>query len=115
MDNFNGVELMRRRIRVDHVAEYKKADEGPSWFELKQEAQRKQEKKAKKKDKKKKDKKKDKKKKKGNKGSDGDDGADGGDKKRRIDVDVGGILFRGKEDGGKLVKREDGSFAIEKK
>ena len=33
---------------------------------------------------------------------------------RKREADAGGILLRGKDDA-KLVKREDGSFAIEKK
>lgn len=90
VDNFNGTQLLGRKLKVDHVLNYMRpdAEKGPTWWDQKQEylaeklkAQKKQKKEQKKLEKKlKKDKKKDKKKTKKEKRErdDRDDVAEGG-------------------------------------
>ncbi len=84
VDNMNGVELLGRKVSVDHAATYvpPPASEGRTWWEQKQRSIRKQAKKEKKKKKEKKE-------------------------KRKHEASAGGGLM-GKNE--KLVKAEDGSI-----
>jgi RNA-binding motif X-linked protein 2 len=93
VDNMNGVELLGRKIGVDHALNYTPPDpkEGETWWQQKQKAARKKEKKEKKKRKEKKEKKKRK-----------DEGM----------LDLGGGLMK-KTD--KLIKTEDGAIGIVKR
>jgi RNA-binding motif X-linked protein 2 len=60
VDNMNGVELLGRKLGVDHAANYTPppAEDGPTWWQQKQHAVRKKEKKEKRKHREKKEKKK---------------------------------------------------------
>ena len=93
VDNLNGVELLGRKVSVDHALNYTPPDpkEGETWWQQKQKAARKKEKKEKKKRKEKKEKKK---------------------RKEEQPLELGGGLM-GK--GEKLVKTADGAIGLIKR
>ena len=99
VDNMNGTEFMGRKLRVDHVLDYKPPDKekGPNWWEQKQKAAKKKIKKEKKKKEKKKEKK----------------------RKSRHDEPAslggGGLLVKEEHSNKKLVQMNDGSVFIAEK
>lgn len=107
VDNMNGADFMGRKLKVDHVLDYRPADKerGPSWWEQKQ----KQERKKRRKDKKeKKHKKKEKKEKKERKKAREEEEKDDKEKKELH----GGLLVKGESSKKRLIQMNDGSVYI---